>query len=100
MALKLAHTFKNIACEYWKIVHVQHCYDRNKTIARLALYLDADARTAGVANHLESKQFAFDGDEYTRAELYALIKAPVYVPDQNDPENQIQTNEFHDAEDC
>lgn len=85
MGLKLEKTIKGIVCEYWIIKNTTFRKDVEKTIVSLALYYNEAARVLKIGNDLYNESFQFDGLDYSREELYNLIK---------------QEEAFSNAEDC
>jgi hypothetical protein len=109
MALQKEKIVKGVLADYWKIYRNDQNTAENNTCVRLALYPSKEVRDLGVMNFLELQAFTFDGVDYTRDTLYAMIKESHKVQDtnedgspkvdENDEPVMVETNWFVDAED-
>lgn len=78
MAFKLETTLENrVKGEYWKLVRIICDLKRVKMMARLELYVDAQAASATeYVGSIDSRSYEFPFDEalMTRAQMYTKIK--------------------------
>lgn len=87
MALKLPENFKNIVCDYWKILKAVHNKVDNSVTVFVALYKDQQSRDLNVNNYLKMDRFIFNYDitssivsfEDAVAKLYDGLKNGEYT---------------------
>ena len=94
MALKKATKVKGIDCEYHKIITVNENVLGGITNVTLGVYVNKEARDAGVNNYLETKNVTVKGKDLKMVEIYPLIKTGGVI----DP--FTGSNFYADAVDC
>jgi hypothetical protein len=103
MALKLNKKFKSkVEADYWRVGKIDIDRLRNNLLIRMDLYLDKKAKDEGGDPLPSSKEITkviplpAEFDNFV-SYIYDRVKEPVY--EEDDFGNEIQLNEFVDAED-
>jgi hypothetical protein len=113
MALAVEFAHKGATVSYHKLIRKIEDVATNKTTSFLASYTNQDTREADIAAYQTLTERQFDGVDLTRAELYALWKAPMPVEVVDTPAvieggveitpavtREVESNVFANATDC
>ena len=113
MAFNLLEKYKNIDCDYWKIIRIIHDVVSNKLIVNIGLYQNEASRTDNVNNFVKTERLVFDYSMTTSIDTldnvvssaYVAIKngeyenAPTEIVEENGKEVEKKINKFKDAQD-
>lgn len=75
-----------VTCDYWKIIHIEVDYLRDKAMATMGIYLNKDQRDqGGVENFVQQRTFPLKSAAYdTPAKMYPKLKESKKDPDGNE----------------
>jgi hypothetical protein len=85
MALQKDFIWKGITCNYWKIISYNPSFlEGVNSFVNIGLYYNKTARDADVNNFIKSEQITLPSGDYTRQDLYSLIKQEEFFTDALD----------------
>jgi hypothetical protein len=76
MALRKSISWHGITADYWKITSTLEDFRNNRTIVKVDLYANSEARNESVMNFFPKAQriYVLDGVDMDRQQRYDLIK--------------------------